>query len=233
MFRKRNILAVIPARGGSKGLPGKNIMQCGGKPLIEWSIAVARECLFFDEVIVSTDDSAIAEIAVAAGATVPFLRPADLASDEANIIDVLLDLFVKIERGSKHQDIVVLLQPTSPLRTTEDITGALKLYFEKSANAVVSVCEVDHHPYWMNELPPDVRMDGFLREEAIHTPRQQLPRYYRLNGALYIANIGWLKKSRSFFGENTFAYIMQREHSIDIDHKIDFQLAEFLLSERG
>lgn len=230
MYNDKKILGVIPARGGSKGLPGKNILPLGSRPLIEWSIKAAFDCNCIDEVLVSTDDKEIGDIACAAGAVVPFLRPAELATDETGIMDVLFHLFSWLDQKKQSFDLVMLLQPTSPLRTTEDIIGAVTLFFDKQAKAIVSVCEVDHHPFWMNELPPDQSMNVFLKEEALNTPRQQLPPHFRLNGAIYLADISWLKKNGGFLGEGAFAFIMDRDHSVDIDHKIDFQLAECLLA---
>ncbi len=232
MYKDRRILAVIPARGGSKGLPGKNIRPLAGIPLINWSITAAKQSGFFDEIMVSTDSHEIAAVAREAGASLPFLRPSYLATDNATTMDTLeYTLSWYSEKGYVFE-MVCLLQPTSPLRTAEDISNAMHLCEEKEAQAVVSVCEAGHHPFWMNTLPESLCMDGFLRQEALDTPRQALPRYYQLNGALYLGNSHWVRQNRSFYGAESFAYIMPRERSIDIDTLMDFHLAEFFLAKR-
>lgn len=229
MYNGKKILGVITARGGSKGLPGKNIRPLHGKPLLAWSIEAGKYSGILDELLVTTDDHEIGAIAREYGASVPFIRPPELATDTTQTMDVLLHVLEWYEQTGLFFDLLVLLQPTSPLRTAEDIVRGVKLLFEKYAQAVVSVCEAEHHPYWMNHLPEDGCMGNFLRKEAQNMPRQLLNTYYRLNGALYIAEITWLKEQKSFFGEKTFAYVMERERSVDIDEMMDFQLAEILL----
>jgi len=232
MFREHRILAIIPARGGSKGLPGKNTRELGGKPLIAWSIAAGRQSGFVDEVAVSTDSPEIAAQASNYGAAVPFLRPEALATDEAKTIDVILHTIAWYDNQAVTFDLVLLLQPTSPLRTAADINLALELYFSKGAQAIVSVCQADHHPWWSNVLPADGGMQEFLRPECLNAGRQKLPVYYRLNGAIYLADIDFLKRNRSFWGEKTFAYLMPKERSVDIDDIVDFRLAEVLMATR-
>ncbi len=232
MYKSKKILAIIPARGGSKGLPGKNIKELAGKPLISWSIEAGLQSSWIDELIVNTDSEKIAAVARNSGGKVPFLRPTEQATDSANTMDVLLHTINWYEKQDVFFDLIIVLQPTSPLRTGEDIDQAVQNFFKKNADCVVSVCMVEHHPYWTNQLPADGCMDGFLRPEAINTPRQQLPDYYGLNGAVYIAAIPWLKKHKSFFGKKTYAYVMEPERSVDIDTIIDFRLAEILLRER-
>jgi N-acylneuraminate cytidylyltransferase/CMP-N,N'-diacetyllegionaminic acid synthase len=233
VFDGRRIIALIPARGGSKGLPGKNIRELAGRPLLAWSIEAARQSRFVDHVAVSTDNREIADVAEAAGGKVPFLRPAHLATDDASSFDALIHALDWYDGKGNDFDLVVWLQPTSPLRTGEDIDQAIELYFEKEAEAIVSVCETDHHPWWSNVLPDDACMADFLRPEVLNTNRQDLPLHYRLNGALYIGSPGFLRDRQSFFGDLTFAYIMPKERSIDIDDIFDFKLAEFLLSAKG
>lgn len=232
MYNNRKILAIIPARGGSKGLPGKNIRTIAGKPLIAWSIDAAKESHYVDELIISTDSIEIAAIAKDWGAQVPFQRPAVLATDEAKTIDVILHAINLAQSSSSHFNLVLVLQPTSPLRTGEDIDNAVELFFEKNASAVVSVCKTEHHPWWSNTLPRNGHMKNFLRPDIINTNRQALPTYYRLNGAIYLADIYFLKQKKSFITEGTFAYLMPLDHSVDIDNAIDFKLAETLLIEK-
>jgi CMP-N,N'-diacetyllegionaminic acid synthase len=230
MYKDKRIVGLIPARGGSKGLPRKNVLPLNGKPLIAWTIEQAKASEHIDRVIVTTDDEEIASVARAHGADVPFLRPKELASDTAKAIDVILHALSWLEiNDNDRYDVFVLLQPTSPLRTTVDIDNAVRLLFSKDAHAVVSVCETEHHPFWSNMLPADGSLDGFLRPDIMNKNRQELPTYYRLNGAIHAAYCDYLRTSRTFFGKDTYAFVMPSERSVDIDSKIDFQLAELLI----
>lgn len=229
MFNGQYVLALVPARGGSKGLPGKNIAALGGKPLIAWTVEAALASRYIDEVVVSTDCEDIASVAQNYGAQVPFLRPAELATDQASSFDALLHALNWYAERGRTVDLVVWLQPTSPLRTRNDIDSAIELYEAREARAVVSVCATDHHPWWANTLPPDANMSGFLRPEALNTNRQDLPPHYRLNGAIYLASPQYLARQGSFYGDRTFAYVMPRERSVDIDDAIDLKLANVLL----
>ncbi len=229
MYKGKKILGVIPARGGSKGLPGKNIRPLQGKPLVAWSIESGLQTGILDELLVTTDDEEIGAIAKKFGASVPFLRPEELASDSAGTMEVLLHALSYYEKAGCSFDLLILLQPTSPLRTAEDILNGVDVFFDKNAGAVISVCEVDHHLDWMNKLPENGCMKDFVKKEAHNIPRQQLDKYYRLNGALYVADVKLLELKKSFFTENTFAYVMKRERSVDIDELVDFQIADFLL----
>ena len=231
MFDEKKILAIVPARGGSKGLPQKNIRVLRDKPLIAWSIEAGKQSRYIDSVTVSTDSQEIADIAKQWGGKVPFIRPAELATDNAKGIDAILHAIQWHRDNDELFDLVLVLQPTSPLRTTDDIDKAIELLFEKKAGAIVSACPVNHHPWWCNTLPENGSMKGFLRPEILNTNRQELPPFYRLNGAIYIADIDLLEKTHSFMTDETFAYIMPIETSIDIDSAFDFKLAELLLAE--
>jgi len=231
MHKNKTILGLIPARGGSKGLPRKNIKTLLDKPLIAWTIEQALASKYLDRVIVSTDDEEIAEVSKEYGAEVPFLRPEELATDEAKGIDVVLYAIDWMERNDKPYDLLMLLQPTSPLRTSNDIDKAIELLFQKNAQAIVSVCEVDHHPYWSNTLPDDGCMKDFIKPEVTNKNRQELPIFYRLNGAIYLAYSDYLKEKRSFLGKDTFAYIMPQRRSVDIDNEVDFKLAGIVIRE--
>jgi len=234
MFEGKRILAIIPTRGGSKGLPGKNIRKLAGKPLICWSIEAAKASSYIDRIIISTDCPEIRQVAINAGGDAPFLRPQELATDKATTIEVVQHALGYLMAEGTPYDILLLLQPTSPLRSTADIDNAVQLLHKPQIKAVVSVCETDHHPWWSNCIPPDGNMEHFLRPEAINTPRQSLPAYYRLNGAIYLASTEFIGYHNSFFGAGTFAFQMSKEHSVDIDDLSDFQLAEFLLgSHKG
>lgn len=228
MYRSLSILGFVPARAGSKELPGKNIRPLAALPLILYTIRAARESGVFDALLVSTDGEEIARLAREAGAEVPFMRPAELATDGARSIDVLHHGMRWLEEQGRRYDCVMLLQPTSPLRTAADIRAALDILVEKKAQAVISVCQVEHHPFWCNALPPDGCMENFLRLPAVN--RQELPPYYRLNGAIYLARWDYIISRDSWFGPRTFAYVMPWERSVDIDSAFDFLLAEVLLT---
>lgn len=233
MYNGRDILAVIPARGGSKGLPGKNIRMLAGKPLIAWSIEAAKASNYVDRLIVSTDSSEIADTARQWDAEVPFLRPAHLATDEAKGMEVVFHAMDQMGSWLSPASLFLLLQPTSPLRTSQDIDQAVELFFQKDAKAIVSVCEVDHHPWWTNSLPTDGSMASFMRPELHTTNRQALPVHYRLNGAIYLADVDFLRETGTFLAQGCYAYTMPRERSVDIDSLLDFRLAELLLGERN
>lgn len=232
MFKKKKILALIPARGGSKGLPGKNIKEIAGKPLIVWTIQTALQSNWLDKIIVSTDNETIASVSREAGAEVPFMRPKHLANDKAKVIDVVLHAIDWFESQGENYDLLLLLQPTSPLRTVQDIENAIQLLFEKQAKAIISVCENEHPPYWSNTLPADHSMKNFINFDAIKN-RQELPTFYRLNGAIYLSEIDYLKQNKGFWGSQTYAYVMPKERSVDIDSLLDFKLAELLLNEKN
>ncbi|MCK4623382.1 MAG: acylneuraminate cytidylyltransferase family protein [Desulfuromonadales bacterium] len=229
MYKNKKILAIIPARAGSKGLPGKNTRRLGDKPLIAWSIEAAKASRYIDGLIVSTDDKHIAQVAEAYGIPVPSLRPRELATDRAQITNTLLHVIDELNRDGEHFDLLLLLQPTSPLRTASDIDTAIELREAKNAQAIVSVCETDHHPWLSNTLPEDDNMGSFIRPEISSCNRQDFPSYYRLNGAIYLVEIPFFQENHTFYGPRTYAYRMPAERSIDIDHPSDFLLAQLLL----
>ena len=234
MHKEKKFLAIIPARGGSKRLPRKNVLDLAGKPLIAWTIDAALYCPFLDEIMVTTDDEEIAETARRYRANVPFLRPAELGSDTATSFDAVkhaIDYYKYYL--SMEFDFVVLLQPTSPLRDSDDISKAINFLFDKNADAIVSVCEVEHSPLWVNTLPTDLNMTQFLKTETTSMRSQDLPKHYRLNGAIYICRTERLLFEKSFFiSDNIFSYIMEKEASVDIDDQHDFKFASYLISNR-
>lgn len=211
-----SVLAVIPARGGSKGLPGKNIRHAGGRPLLAWTAEAALASKHVDRVVLSSDDEDIMRAARECGCEVPFRRPAELASDTAASIDVVLHALDKIPG----YDVVVLLQPTSPLRTAGDVDDACARMMAASAPSCVSVCRVEHSPYWMYRLDAGGTLRPLL--EPAPTRRQDLPTVYRLNGALYVARVEWLRTARQFVSAGTVAHVMPVERSLDIDTLEDF-----------
>jgi len=227
MLHERTFLAVIPARGGSKRLPRKNILDLAGKPLIAWSIEAAKESKYIDEVVVSSDDDEILNIAHTLGVRT-LKRPAVLASDTATTFDTVEHLIKNFEKEYTH---VVLLQPTSPLRESKDIDKAIELLDKKDADAIISVCEMEHSPLWSNRLPEDKSLANFLNKELLNKRSQDLETYYRLNGAIYIADVTKLLEKKSFFlEEKIYAYVMDQKKSIDIDTKLDFEIANCLFT---
>jgi len=211
-------------------LPRKNVLPLAGKPLIVWSIEAALSSVYIDKTIVSTDDAEIAEISRKAGASVPFMRPPELASDTATSADVVMHALDFLNSQNDYYDYIVLLQPTSPLRTYTDIDAALELCIEKDANRIISVCETDHSPLWENTLPPDHSMVGFINESIAKLRSQDLPTYYRINGAIYISKTDDFKVRRTFFvPEKIYAFIMPKERSVDIDTELDFAIAESVI----
>ena len=177
----KTFLAIIPARGGSKRLPRKNILDLCGKPLISWSIEAALKSKYISKVVVSSDDEEILNISSNFGADI-IKRPYELANDTATTFDAIKHTINNLEK----YDYIVLLQPTSPLRNEKHIDEAIELLEEKQADGIVSVCEMDHSPLWSNTLPEDGNMRGFLREEILNKRSQDLEKYYRLNGTIYM-----------------------------------------------
>jgi len=225
------VLAIIPARKGSKRLPGKNMLTLGEKPLIRWTIDAAISCQEITEIVVTSDDDDIISLAISAGVKYVVNRPPELADDEAKSIDVVTHAIQQVEICNDNFDVICLLQPTSPLRNFNDISAAIELYFEKNAGSVISVCQLEHPIDWCNTIGDDLCMDGFIKSEESIRRSQECPLYYRLNGAIYIADKEAVLKSKSFFIKKSFAYIMPIERSIDIDNKHDFLMANILVHQ--
>lgn len=219
-------IAVIPARSGSKGLKDKNIRELNGKPLLAYAVEAARQTGLFDTVHVSTDSEVYADIARGCGADVPFLRSGELSSDGATTWDAMKFVLDEYEKRGKVFETLTVLQPTSPLRTAGDISEAFRFFEDKKANMISSVCEMDHSPLWSNVLPADLSMDNFEKEELAYVPRQQLPTYYRENGAVYIVRTEHLYNSDNIYKNGCYAFIMDKKKSIDIDDEFDFRLVE-------
>jgi N-acylneuraminate cytidylyltransferase/CMP-N,N'-diacetyllegionaminic acid synthase len=235
MLKKRSskYLALIPARGGSKGVPKKNTRLLAGKPLIAYTIEAALQSQHRLRVIVSTDDEEIAGIARTMGAEVPFLRPVKLARDETPTFPVVQHALQWLEQHEGYQpELVVLLQPTSPLRRAEHIDQGINLLLQTNADSLVSVCEVEHSPYWMRILDSAGRVKPFVETKREFLRRQDLPPVYRLNGALFITRPIIIIKKGYLLGDDVRALVMAREDSIDIDDEVDFLLAELLLQRR-
>lgn len=224
-MNQKKYLAIIPARGGSKRLPRKNILELHGKPLISWTIEAALNSYYLDAVAVTSDDDTILGIAKKLG-VLAIKRPEQLANDTATTFDVIKHA---IETIDEHYEYVVLLQPTSPLRDAKHIDEAIRRLEVKKADAIVSVCMVDHSPLWMNTLPLNESMESFLTLES-NKRSQDLPDYYRINGAIYICLTSKLLAEQTFFiAQNIFAYVMDATSSVDIDTEFDFKYADFLM----
>lgn len=222
------IIAIIPARSGSKGLTDKNIKNFAGKPLLAHTIIAAQQSGIFSEIFVSTDSEKYATIARRYGANVPFLRADNLATDNAKIADVIVDLILQLGKSGKKYSTFMLLQPTSPLRTALDISDSYNYFLNIRAKNVVGVCEAEHSPLWMNTLPENGSMENFLQN--INRNRQELPQYYRINGAIYIADIENYLVKKSFYERDSYAFKMPKERSVDIDSELDFLWAETILN---
>jgi CMP-N,N'-diacetyllegionaminic acid synthase len=220
------MLALITARGGSKGLPRKNVLPLAGKPLIAWSVIAALDAQSVNRVVVSTDDPEIAHAALAAGAEVPFIRPASLATDTATSVDVIFHALSECPG----YDYFVLLQPTSPLRTTNDIDKACQLLKNTNSFSCVSICEANESPWNMFLTAKDGQIKRLVDNANLGSRRQDYPKVYRLNGAIYIAQTEWFLAEGKLIGERTCGFVMPNERSIDIDDVQDFMKAEKFLS---
>lgn len=225
-------IAIIPARSGSKGLPDKNIKNLNGYPLLYYAVEAARNSGLFAEIMVSTDSEKYADIARQSGATVPFLRSENNSCDNASSWDAVKEVLENYLKLGKQFDTVCLLQPTSPLRTADDIVNAYKLLKEKEADAVTSVCECDHSPLWCMTLNEDGYLGDF-RKSLADLPRQKLRQYYRFNGAIYVRRIEDDKSSIRLLDNNEFAFVMEKSRSIDIDTVEDLEYAKFMLKKHS
>jgi len=223
-------LGLVSARGGSASIRRKNIVPVAGKPLLAYTVEAAQAAGVLDRLVVSTDDSVIGDVARALGAEVPFTRPPELARDDTPGIEPVLHAIDWLDKHEGYRpDFAMLLQPTSPLRSAEDIRAAVDLARELSADSVVSVVPVDHHPYWMKRLMADGRMRDFIAADKACPRRQDLPPAYALNGAVYLARCDVLREHRSFYTDNTYAYVMPPERSLDVDSGWDLYLVELVL----
>lgn len=229
-MKKPKVLGLIPARGGSKGLPRKNIRLLVGRPLISWTINSALKSKYINSVVVSTDDREIAEISRKCGAEVPFFRPKKLSQDKSLRNEVILHALNKI----KGFDYVVLLQPTSPLRTSECIDQAFKEFIESGASSCVSVTEQHPSPEWIFKISENKRIDNRQNNFVLQN-RQDLPQYYALNGAIYITSVNHFlnyEGNDPFVCDDTFPFIMNKENSIDIDDEIDFSICSVRINSK-
>lgn len=229
MIDQKTVLAIIPARGGSKGVPKKNIRMAAGKPLIAWTIEEAKRSKYIDRLILSSDNDEIIQVAREYGCEIPFVRPAELARDDTPGMAPVLHALEVIPR----YDYVVLLQPTSPLRVAEDIDGCLESCDRARANACVSVTEAEESPFLMYFIDEAHKMSPVLGSPNKYHRRQDMPPAYRVNGAVYTARTEWLLKSENFIGPGTIAYPMPRQRSLDIDNEWDLETFEAMKRAGG
>jgi len=225
-------LAIITARSGSKRLPDKNVRDLCGKPLFVWSVLAGLACPKIFRTIVSTDSPQYQRIAISAGADCPWLRDPALAGDSTSSVDVVKEVLDRLGDEVSQYRGIVLLQPTSPLRTTEDIVGALTLFEARNAAAVVSVSEVECPPAWLGQMPASLLMDEFVQPQFRGLRSQELGTWHRINGAIYVIGVEDFLRERSFIPCGTLGYEMPRERSIDVDTAFDFNLAMLLMSQR-
>jgi CMP-N-acetylneuraminic acid synthetase len=224
------ILALIPARGGSKRLPGKNIRMLGGKPLIVWSIDVAKNIPEICDILVSTDDFDIAQFCKEAGASVPWLRPNELASDVSSSVDVALHALDWYESEKGHVDGLLLLQPTSPFRTQSNIQRGIKLFTKNNCQPVVGVSQTHTHPMWTLKMEGDYLVP-FMEDHRLESRSQDLPKAYVVNGSFYLISPKELRACHSFVGKKTIPLLIESpQEIIDIDTEWDFKIAESILS---
>jgi N-acylneuraminate cytidylyltransferase/CMP-N,N'-diacetyllegionaminic acid synthase len=224
------IVAIIPARGGSKGVKRKNIKTLAGKPLITWTIETALMCSNLDRIIVSTEDKEISTISKNCGAEVPFIRPKKLALDNTPAITVVHHVIQTLEEQEKYSpDLVMLLQPTSPFRNNDDIDTAVALFKTHNPDAVISVCETDTHPFWLKKIKKDGFIGDYKKRQQTIYRRQDLPTLYKVNGAIYLNRRTSLLKDMTFIPKRSLPYIMPKERSIDIDTPWDFYVADLIM----
>lgn len=234
MIGSKRVLAIVPARGGSKGLPGKNVRDLHGKPLIAWSIDAGRASRYVDELVVSTDSEEIAAVAAKFGAPPPFMRPPELATDTAGSVDVIEHVVNELAGRGRAFDYIVLLEPTSPLREIRDIDDALELFVRRDAEALVSVCRAEvTHPSFMFRVDSSERLTPFLEGGFKPLRRQELTPVFYLEGTVYIAQIASLLRRRTFCHEGTVAYEVPKWKAPEIDDLTDLLFVESIMKNKA
>jgi CMP-N,N'-diacetyllegionaminic acid synthase len=230
MIDAKTILAIIPARGGSKGIKGKNLLKVHGKPLLAWSIEQAKASLYIDRLVLSSEDEEIIKVAKSYGCEVPFVRPRELATDVSPTIDTIHHAMSHLDKA---YDYLVLLQATSPLRTSGDIDRCISICHKGGVSSCVSFTEVEQSPFWMYRMHDDSRMIPILGKEDQSARRQDNPKCYIKNGAVYVARWESLLDSDSFVTNDTLPYIMPHERSLDIDTPLDLLILEAYLNRKN
>jgi len=228
MYKNNKILVVIPARGGSKGITRKNIVNIYGKPLIQYTIDAAKDAKYIDKIVVSTDDEEIASISEQCGVEVPFLRPKHLATDKAKTIEVLIHSVEKLKEIGEFFDYIVLLQPTQPIRTGGIIDEAIEMIIDRDEESLVSISEVSEHPILIRTLDDTGKLHNILKINST-LRRQEFSKYYKVNGSIYINKINNNFTVNTSLNDNSLGFIMEKKYDIDIDEKIDLEFFKVLL----
>lgn len=231
MYRHKRILAVIPARGGSKGIPDKNIRELKGIPLIAYSILAAKRCKYIDDILVSTDSANIAETAGHYGAWIPFFRPKNLAQDDSKTIDCLVYTIERLKEMGKEYDYLMLLQPTQPFRRARHLEESIEITVDKGCGSLVSVTKAEESPVLMRTLGEDGRLKRILDMPST-VRRQEFPAVYRVNGSIYINKLGKSFDQSVSLNDNEYPYFMDRAYSMDIDTMEDLKMAERMLMNK-
>lgn len=232
MIDKKKVLAIIPARGGSKGILNKNIIDLNGKPLISYTIVAAQNSKYIDHIFVSTDSKEITKVVEAYGVYISNLRPANLSTDEAKTIDVMIDCIELLKNNNMKYDIVVLLQPTQPLRTFQDIDNALELFVTNSCQSLVSVSEVTDSPVLIRIINTKGNLENLIPNLGSTIRRQDMQKYYKVNGAIYINLHNEIQADLSL-NDNKIPYIMDKAKAIDIDENLDLLIVSIILNNNG
>ena len=234
MFRGQRVLGIIPARGGSKRLPRKNIRVLNKKPMIAWTIDVANRTQILDRVVISTEDQEIASVAeLWGGEGTVVSRPRSLSADNSSTAEVIVELLTSLGLGGETFGYVTLLQPTSPLRTVKHLNEAFDTITQRNAVGAISVCKTEHPVEWMGKLDSSKLLDSFFQSTQLDKQSQKFGPSYQINGAIYIVPVDQFLKQRTLFLSNGMvAYLMDRKDSVDIDNEYDLYLAESLISAR-
>ncbi len=227
------MLGIIPARGGSKGVPRKNVRKIGGKPLIAHTIEAALATKGITRLVVSTEDEEIADVARAYGAEIPFMRPQELATDTSSVIDTYIYTIEQLKAEGEKVDEFAIMQATSPFRTTQDIDAAIELFHKKSADSVISVVETEHPLAWIKTMDGQGRLAHAVQGLDALKNRQAYPKYFLPQGAVYVFNYDLFRRTREYWHPNTYGYKMPAERSVDIDTPLDFEFATFLFEKMG
>jgi CMP-N,N'-diacetyllegionaminic acid synthase len=232
MLKGKKIISIIPARGGSKGLPGKNIKPLLNKPLIGWTIEQARTSKYIDEIFVTTDSHEIADIAKQFGIDVPFLRPKELASDTSSSMDVVEHVIKYYETNNKFFDYIILLEPTSPLRKKNDIDSAIEIVIEnQEADGIVSVGEVHlEHPMIIKKINNSNRLEPYIFDTQKIYQRQQADKAYFPYGVIYMIKTSIFNVKKAFYTDNIIPYFIERWQNYEIDDQIDFEVIQNLIN---
>jgi CMP-N-acetylneuraminic acid synthetase len=228
---KDRVLGLIPAKGASTRFPRKNVALLGGRTLLEWAAAAARESGVVDRLVLSSEDDAVIAAAREAGIEAPFRRPDHLARDPAGIVDVALHALAELEAAGSTYETLIILPPTSPFRSAEDIRVAYALFLKHGRSFVMSVCEFSHTPFAAMKIAPDGTLQAHF-PEYLGRKSQEMPKAYRPNGAVHVLDVPRFRAARSYFAPPLVPYVMPADRSVDVDHPRDLEIAELMLATR-